>query len=166
MSTRTHQRLAASVTTVALAASLAACGSEGSATPEATTPSSAESSTTSGSPSAPASDGAAAGATATSSAGTSEGTYTSTGTYQSPAGEESIDVSVTLSGGLISAVTVTPTATNPNSVKFQTAFASGISAEVVGKPLSEAKVTKVSGSSLTGAGFNAALEKIAAQAGA
>lgn len=48
--------------------------------------------------------------------------------------------------------------------KFQEDFAGGIKAVVVGKNLDELNVSKVSGSSLTGAGFNQALEAIKTQA--
>ena len=93
-----------------------------------------------------------------------DGTYTATGDYTAPPGAEKIDVSLTLKGGVITAVTVTPTATDEVSKKMQTAFAGGISTAVVGKSLGEAKVGVVSGSSLTPAGFNDAVSKIKTQA--
>jgi len=96
--------------------------------------------------------------------GYTDGTYTESGSYQSPAGEESVQVSVNLEGGIIKAVEVTPDATNPQSKQYQTAFASGIADEVVGKSITDADVDVVSGSSLTSEGFNAALAQIAADA--
>ncbi|WP_028048691.1 FMN-binding protein [Cellulomonas sp. URHD0024] len=113
----------------------------------------------------------AASTTATESAPSStnvsdykNGTYTATGAYTSPAGDESIGVSVTLADGVITAVAVTPAATNPMSQKFQSAFASAVSGVVVGKAVADADVDVVSGASLTPEGFNAALAQIASDA--
>ncbi|MCS5495726.1 hypothetical protein NY547_00550 [Cnuibacter physcomitrellae] len=113
------------------------------------------------------SDGSSNGSSDSSSAsgGTySDGTYEATGNYQSPNGTEEVDVSVTLKGDVITAVTVTPEATNPTSVSYQTKFADGIAAEVVGKKIDEIDVSRVAGSSLTSGGFNAAIETIKSDA--
>jgi uncharacterized protein with FMN-binding domain len=93
-----------------------------------------------------------------------DGTYTATGSYESPAGPETVGVSVTLADGMVMAVEVTPEATNPMSQKFQTQFASGVADVVMGKPIEGLSVDAVSGSSLTPGGFNAALVEIAADA--
>lgn len=93
-----------------------------------------------------------------------DGTYTATGSYESPAGPETVGVSITLADGMVSAVTVTPEATNPASQKFQTQFASGVADVVMGKPIEGLSVDTVSGSSLTPDGFNAAVAEIAADA--
>ena len=93
-----------------------------------------------------------------------DGTYTATGSYESPAGPETVGVSITLAGGVVTAVVVTPEATNPASQKFQTQFASGVADAVVGQPIEGLTVDAVSGSSLTPEGFNAALVEIAADA--
>lgn len=93
-----------------------------------------------------------------------DGTYTATGSYESPAGPETVGVSITLADGVVTAVEVTPEATNPASQKFQTGFASGVADVVVGKPIEGLTVDTVSGSSLTPEGFNAALVEIAADA--
>ena len=93
-----------------------------------------------------------------------DGTYTATGSYESPAGPETVGVSITLAGGVVTAVVVTPEATNPASQKFQTQFASGVADVVVGQPIEGLTVDTVSGSSLTPDGFNAALVEIAADA--
>lgn len=90
-------------------------------------------------------------------------TYQATGAYTSPGGPETIGVKLTVENGLVTDVVVTPNATNPGSIKWETAFAGGIKEEIVGKPLVDLKVGKVSGSSLTGTGFNDALAKIKAQ---
>ena len=93
-----------------------------------------------------------------------DGTYTATGSYESPAGPETVGVSITLEDGMVMGVEVTPEATNPASQKFQTQFASGVADVVMGKPIEGLTVDAVSGSSLTPEGFNAALVEIAADA--
>lgn len=93
-----------------------------------------------------------------------DGTYAATGSYESPAGPETVGVSITLADGLVTAVEVTPEATNPASQKFQNQFASGVADVVVGKPIEGLTVDAVSGSSLTPEGFNAALAEIVADA--
>lgn len=89
-----------------------------------------------------------------------DGAYQATGGYQSPNGPETIAVSVTLTGGVISAVEVSPQATNSTTERYQGMFAGGIGQEVVGKSLDEADVSRVAGSSLTSGGFKKALESI------
>ena len=93
-----------------------------------------------------------------------DGTYSADGSYQSPGGEESVSVSITLDDDVVTAVTVTPHATSGNSKQYQTQFASGIAGEVVGKDIAELDVSRVAGSSLTSGGFNEALEQIKADA--
>lgn len=93
-----------------------------------------------------------------------DGTYTATGSYQSPAGAESIEISVTLKDNIVTATTFTPKATNEVSIKLQGMFAGGYNAMVVGKSLDEVKLDKVSGSSLTPKGWNDAIEKIKLEA--
>lgn len=92
-----------------------------------------------------------------------DGVFESEGSYTSPAGPETIKVKLTVANGAVSDVVVEPQATHPKSKFMQEAFAGGIRSEVVGKKLAELNITKVAGSSLTGAGFNSALEKIKAQ---
>lgn len=89
-----------------------------------------------------------------------DGTYTATGTYPNPDGTGTVEVEITLADNAIADVTVTPQASGGNSLQFQTQFAHGIAEEVVGLPLDEVRVDKVAGSSLTGTGFNAAIEQI------
>lgn len=93
-----------------------------------------------------------------------DGTYTAEGSYDTPGGQESISVELTVADDTVSAVTVTPEASGGNAARFQDEFASGIADEVVGSPLADLSVDKVSGSSLTGDGFNAALDQIRADA--
>jgi uncharacterized protein with FMN-binding domain len=111
-----------------------------------------------------ASEPAAGGTGSESAAGTASGTWTETGDYRTPGGQESVTVTLTAKDGTVTAVKVTGSGGSPNSRQYQSAFISGISAAVVGKPLSTLEVGAVSGSSLTGDGFNAAVEKIRADA--
>lgn len=94
-----------------------------------------------------------------------DGEYSAEGEYTSPGGKETVKVSLTLSGDVIKAVTVTPESTNPNGQKYQSEFAEGISDVVVGKKIDDISVTKVAGSSLTSGGFKDAVDKIKADAG-
>lgn len=93
-----------------------------------------------------------------------DGTYTSEGVYTTPGGEEKIGLTVTLKDGLISEVDFKPMAKLPGSVKFQGIFSENYKSMVVGKSISEVKLDKVAGSSLTPKGFNDALQKIIVQA--
>lgn len=109
--------------------------------------------------------GAGTDGTAGATSGTyADGTYTAEGSYDTPGGEESISVEVTVADDVVTDVTVTPEASGGNAARFQDEFASGIADEVVGTELSGLSVDKVSGSSLTGDGFNAALDQIRADA--
>lgn len=164
------RRLAAGLATVATAGVLAGCGSGDDDTESAASGSSTAAETTGADASgADSGESAASGSTAsdTASSGSSEyrdGTYEADGSYESPAGQESVGVSLTLADGRITAVEVTPKAEHPNSQKFQGEFKDGIASEVVGKSLDEIEVSKVSGSSLTSGGFNEAVETIKTEA--
>ncbi len=91
------------------------------------------------------------------------GTYTAEGAYTSPAGAESITVTLTLANDVVTAVSVTPHGVGPSAL-WQGKFVSGIEAAVVGKSIESLSLTKVSGSSLTPGGFNAAVASIKSQA--
>ena len=96
-----------------------------------------------------------------------DGTYTAIGHYASPAGPETINVSVTLKGNVITDADVQPQATNKKSVFMQNAFIGGYKAQVVGKNIDEVRlVGNISGSSLTLNGFNEALSQVKVQAAA
>ncbi len=93
------------------------------------------------------------------------GTYSANGSYLSPGGHESIGVTITVANDKITSVSVTATGPDPESIRYEKRFASGISSIVVGKTLDQATVSgRVNGSSLTGDGFNAALTTIIEQA--
>lgn len=93
-----------------------------------------------------------------------DGSYTVDGLYNSPAGEESITVSVTLKNDHIADATVVGHAMAPRSKMMQNAFISGFKQLVVGKNITDVQLDKVSGSSLTPKGFNDAIAKIEVQA--
>lgn len=93
-----------------------------------------------------------------------DGTYTMVGSYNSPAGPESIEITVTLKDGIITDTSAVPQATVPASVNWQGVFAKNYETLVVGKKIDEVSLDKVSGSSLTPKGFNDAITKIKAEA--
>jgi len=93
-----------------------------------------------------------------------DGTYSATGSYNSPGGQESIAVSVTLKGDTVVDSTVESEADDPTAAQFQADFISGYKSLVVGKNINSIRLSRVSGSSLTSKGFNNALEQIKSQA--
>ena len=97
-------------------------------------------------------------------AGYKDGTYSAVGNYNSPGGPEEIGVSVTLKNNLITNASVEVKATRRKSLMVQQDFADHFKPFVIGKNINEVKLDKVSGSSLTPAGFNDAIAKIKAQA--
>jgi uncharacterized protein with FMN-binding domain len=102
---------------------------------------------------------------ATASSGTftyRDGNYRATGQYGNL--PSSIGVSLTLDDDIITAVDVTPHATNPTSLDLQRRFAAAIPAVVVGRDIDEVYVDRLAGSSATPDGFNAAIQQIKEQA--
>lgn len=95
-----------------------------------------------------------------------DGDYNASGEYQAPSGTETVEVTVTLTGGAITAVTVVGDSSDAQAKGYQAQFASGIGAIVVGKSIDDIQVDKVGGSSLTSGGFDAAIEAIKADAAA
>lgn len=94
-----------------------------------------------------------------------DGTYTASGSYNTPESVESVDVTITLKNNLIISVSTSTNGKDRESRQYMNLFKQGISAVVNGKTLDKATVSgSVNGSSLTGAGFNQALKKIADQA--
>lgn len=139
-------------------AALAGCAPSPAASSDSAAPSSSAAS-------APASSAASA-SSGTAAGGLKDGSYTAAGDYQSPGGLSSIDVTVTLKSGTITAVKVVPKASNGTARQYEAQFASGIGAVAVGKPIEGLQVGAVSGSSLTGQGFEKALQTIQQQAAA
>jgi len=88
------------------------------------------------------------------------GEYTATGTYLTPGGQKEVELTVILEDNIVTNSAFVGKATDPASQRFQKEFGDNYSALVVGKNISEVKLSKVSGSSLTSGGFNEALAKI------
>lgn len=91
-------------------------------------------------------------------------TLSGTGTYLTPARtSHTIDVSLTIEGGIVTAADVVydngEGFSNPNQERFDAAY----QAQVIGKPLSEISLSRVGGASLTSAAFNEAVAQIRAQ---
>lgn len=93
-----------------------------------------------------------------------DGDYEAEASYANPGGESKVKVALTIASNKVTAVEVTPEATNGESREYQTKFAGGIAGKVVGKSLNDIRVSKVAGSSLTQEGFNKALDQIRADA--
>jgi uncharacterized protein with FMN-binding domain len=159
----TRRRTFAALSGLSIAVTLAACGNNADAVDNSDT-TSGSSDTSASADTGTSTDSSADSGDTASTGEYADGTYTAEGSYSSPGGEESIEVELTIADGVVTDVTVTPEATSGNAARFQQEFASGIADEVVGKELSDLSVDKVAGSSLTGDGFNAALDEIRADA--
>lgn len=89
-----------------------------------------------------------------------DGTYSKIGGYQSPGGNDSITVNVTVKNDVVESVSFVNGGTNEASINFQNLFIDGVKSQVVGKKLADVKVGVVNGASLTGTGFNDAVAQI------
>lgn len=89
-----------------------------------------------------------------------DGEYTAPGSYTAHGAPNEITVTVTLEDNAVAGVEVDGAAESGSSKRFQDQFAEEVSELVVGVPLDEIEVGKVAGSSLTGAGFLEALNRI------
>ncbi len=89
-----------------------------------------------------------------------DGEYTASGSYQTPGGKEAIDVEISLSGDIVTAVVVHPQGLTPTALEFETLFAEGIGTEIIGKDIDTLSVSRIAGSTLTGGGFRRALDDI------
>ncbi len=94
-----------------------------------------------------------------------DGSYSSSGSYQSPAGSESISVTLVVKDDKVSSLSVVSNAVHATSKTYQGKFISGINSLVVGKSIEElGSFSQVNGSSLTPNGFKQALNSIKSQA--
>ncbi|MCS5732146.1 hypothetical protein [Herbiconiux daphne] len=165
MNTRQKKLALATMTGLSISAALAGCATDTPSSADAETVAPSTSAAASSAASTPSPDASSDSGSADASSSTyADGDYSATGGYVSPNGPEEIDVSVTLAGDVITAVTVTPDATNPTAIQYQTQFADGIAEVVVGKDIDEISVSRVAGSSLTSGGFNEAIDAIKADA--
>ena len=89
-----------------------------------------------------------------------DGTYTKAGDYNSPSGPESITVTVTVKNNVVQDLSVAGGARSGASQRFMNLFIEGVNAEVVGQKLATVNVGVVNGASLTGIGFNQAIDQI------
>jgi uncharacterized protein with FMN-binding domain len=89
-----------------------------------------------------------------------DGAYNATGSYISPEGKESIELTVTLKAGIITSTSLVGDATHGDAKAYQAQFASGYKDLVVGRNIDRVALSRVAGSSLTSNGFNAALDQI------
>ena len=89
-----------------------------------------------------------------------DGDYTSSGSYRTPGGTESIGLTVTLENNIIKDVILEQRASGGDTEVYQSKFASGYRPLVIGKNIDEVELSRVAGSSLTSNGFNDALDKI------
>ena len=92
------------------------------------------------------------------------GTFTAEGHYVSPAGNETVQISVVLTDDVVTGATFTAETTHNTSQKFQTLFSEGYTTYVVGKKLSDISLTVVNGASLVPKGFMDGLAQVKAQA--
>jgi uncharacterized protein with FMN-binding domain len=133
-------------------------------------PSASSATTASSTPSSPSSNNSSASTASSSSnastntSGYKDGTYTASSDYYVPHGDENIQVSLTLTGGVITNVSVQNSEADPTSASFQESFASAYKSYVVGTKISGLQLSVVSGASDTTQGFNDALSQIASKA--
>jgi len=99
-----------------------------------------------------------------SESGYKDGTYNTSGSYGTPGGTESIEVSVTLKDGVVTDSSVTSKAKDAESKEYQSMFVGGYKQYVTGKKINDIHLNRVAGSSLTPEGFNDAIETIQDQA--
>jgi len=102
--------------------------------------------------------------TSSSSSTYKDGQYKATGSYDSPGGSESITVSITIKGNVITDTSATSGAQDPEAQLYQDQFIGGYKQKVVGQNVASVRLSRVSGSSLTSQGFNEALAQIKQQA--
>jgi FAD:protein FMN transferase len=98
---------------------------------------------------------------ASSQSAYADGVYRATGQYGG--GPSFITVTATLKNNVVTAVEVTPHATDPTSLDYQRRFAAAVPKVVVGKRIDEVNVGRLAGSSGTPNGFNAAIQRIEQQ---
>lgn len=94
------------------------------------------------------------------------GSYNTTVQYRTPESVESLAVTLTVKDDTIADASIAIDAAAKESRRYQEAFAANYTQYVVGKSLESLKLSRVSGSSLTTAAFNKALDAIRTTAGA
>jgi uncharacterized protein with FMN-binding domain len=89
-----------------------------------------------------------------------DGTYSATGSYSSPGGLQTIDLTVTIEKGIITSTSLVTKATDGDAKEYQADFARAYKGFVVGRNVDKVSLSRVAGSSLTSNGFNKALDQI------
>ena len=89
-----------------------------------------------------------------------DGTYSASGSYLSPGGRESVELTVTIKDGVITDTSLKTEASTKESEEHQELFADNYKTLVVGKNINGLSLSRVAGSSLTSNGFNDALDEI------
>jgi hypothetical protein len=102
--------------------------------------------------------------TTTTATSYKDGSYSASGSYRTPQSTESVNVSLTIKGGVVTDATVTSSPTLDEAKEYQDMFKANYKPLVVGKNLNDISLRTVSGSSLTPGGFNTALQSIKSQA--
>lgn len=100
----------------------------------------------------------------TNTSGYADGTYKATTNYRTPGSIESVAVTLSLSHGVVSGVSISQSAADHDSRRYQAAFASSYQQYVVGKSITSLNLSRVSGASLTSEAFDNALSQIRAEA--
>lgn len=96
----------------------------------------------------------------TSSTSYKDGTYKTTANYYVPHGTNSLTASVTVSGGKVTAVSISNDYTDQESGMYIDSFMSSIQSAVVGKSVDGLSLSRIGGASLTTQAFDNALAKI------
>jgi len=100
----------------------------------------------------------------TSTSAYKDGTYTATSSYYVPHGSETIQVSLTLSNGVITDSSIVNSESDHESAAYQQDFASAYKNYVVGKQISGLQLGVIAGASDTSQGFDDALTQIVSKA--
>lgn len=129
-----------------------------SATSTTSAPSSSSSSTTT-----PASSSNISSSSSASTTSYKDGTYSATSNYYVPHGVESIKVTLTLKSGVVTDSTIANSESDRESQRYQQGFAQSYKSYVVGKNISDVKLSYVAGASDTTSGFNDAVDSIITQ---
>jgi uncharacterized protein with FMN-binding domain len=90
--------------------------------------------------------------------------YTAAASYRVPHGQESIQVTLAVSNGVITDASIKNSENDNVSASYQQDFSASYKSYVVGKSISGLQVDIISGASDTTAGFNNALSQIATKA--
>lgn len=100
----------------------------------------------------------------TSSSTYKDGTYTADQQYYVPHGYEDIKVTITVASGVVTNASIVNSENDRDSQRYQEDFASSYKNYVVGKKLSDVKLSYVAGASDTTQAFDDALAQVRTQA--